>query len=237
MNREYFYRWYSATLTLASINHAPTLAASSQLIFKISCAQTMIIVVLGTKGCGKSALCHALVRQQFNFDHYISTIEDSYHFSIESKGSAIKSYHLIDTAGINVDDFVHMRNTYFQMEAVFLLVFSITSVSSMLALGPLMDQITAFRHRHNLATPIFLLVATHSDLLCTIDAAAQKKKSNPINKEQMDRFIIERNLEESSLIITSARTTSNIDLVRQALYSIDLSTTISCKVSRRCRIT
>jgi len=115
------------------------------------------IVVLGAGGVGKSCLTAQFV-QNIWIESYDPTIEDSYRKTLEVDGRQVV-LEILDTAG--TEQFTAMRELYIKTGRGFLLVFSITSLSSMNELQELRDQI--LRIKGNTAVPL-VLVGNKSDL-------------------------------------------------------------------------
>ncbi|PHH66374.1 hypothetical protein CDD81_7429 [Ophiocordyceps australis] len=95
------------------------------------------IAVLGAGGVGKSCLTAQYVFNQW-IESYDPTIEDTYRRQIEIDGRQVR-LEILDTAG--TEQFVSMRDLYMKTGQGFLLVFSITSPSSLMELTNLHDEI------------------------------------------------------------------------------------------------
>ncbi|KAF2398131.1 ras-domain-containing protein [Trichodelitschia bisporula] len=115
------------------------------------------IVVLGAGGVGKSCLTAQFV-QEIWIESYDPTIEDSYRKQLEVDGRTVV-LEILDTAG--TEQFTAMRELYMKTGQGFLLVFSITSQSSLDELNDLRDQI--IRIKDDERVPI-VLVGNKSDL-------------------------------------------------------------------------
>ncbi|KAF2433525.1 ras-related protein RSR1 [Tothia fuscella] len=115
------------------------------------------IVVLGSGGVGKSCLTAQFV-QNIWIESYDPTIEDSYRKPLEVDGRQIV-LEILDTAG--TEQFTAMRELYMKTGQGFLLVFSITSLSSLNELSEIRDQI--IRIKDDPAVPI-VLVGNKCDL-------------------------------------------------------------------------
>lgn len=92
---------------------------------------------MGAGGVGKSCLTAQFVHNEW-IESYDPTIEDSYrtHMTIDQRQIVLE---ILDTAG--TDQFVAMRDLYMKTGQGFLLVFSITSPSSLEEIAGLRDEI------------------------------------------------------------------------------------------------
>ncbi|TGO56056.1 hypothetical protein BOTNAR_0231g00010 [Botryotinia narcissicola] len=127
-------------------------------------------VVLGAGGVGKSCLTAQFV-QNIWIESYDPTIEDSYRKVIEVDVSILKflprlgiegrqcMLEILDTAG--TEQFTAMRELYMKTGQGFLLVFSITSQSSLNELSELRETIIRIKDDENV--PI-VIVGNKSDL-------------------------------------------------------------------------
>ncbi|KAI4272311.1 MAG: hypothetical protein L6R38_006655 [Xanthoria sp. 2 TBL-2021] len=115
------------------------------------------IVVLGAGGVGKSCLTAQFVQNVW-IESYDPTIEDSYRKQIEVDGKQC-ILEILDTAG--TEQFTAMRELYMKSGQGFLLVFSITSLSSLTELHELRDQIV--RIKDDPQVPL-VIVGNKSDL-------------------------------------------------------------------------
>ncbi|OJJ48375.1 hypothetical protein ASPZODRAFT_1578959 [Penicilliopsis zonata CBS 506.65] len=115
------------------------------------------IVVLGAGGVGKSCLTAQFVQNVW-IESYDPTIEDSYRKQIEVDGRQC-ILEILDTAG--TEQFTAMRELYMKQGQGFLLVFSITSMSSLNELSELREQI--IRIKDDEKVPI-VIVGNKSDL-------------------------------------------------------------------------
>jgi len=95
------------------------------------------IVVLGSGGVGKICITTQFVQGVF-VERYDPTIEDSYRKAIDVDGRHVM-LEIMDTAG--TEQFTAMRDMYMRLGQGFLLVFSITSLSSLQDLVELRTQI------------------------------------------------------------------------------------------------
>ncbi|OBW69822.1 MAG: Nicotinate phosphoribosyltransferase [Aureobasidium pullulans] len=115
------------------------------------------IVVLGSGGVGKSCLTAQFVQGVW-IERYDPTIEDSYRKQIDVDGRQV-ILEILDTAG--TEQFTAMRELYMKSGQGFLLVFSITSTSSLKELSELREQLVNLKD--DPAVPI-VLVGNKSDL-------------------------------------------------------------------------
>ncbi|EPZ31827.1 ras-related protein O-Krev-like protein [Rozella allomycis CSF55] len=95
------------------------------------------LVVLGSGGVGKSALTVQFVQSIF-VEKYDPTIEDSYRKQVEVDGQQCM-LEILDTAG--TEQFTAMRDLYMKNGQGFVLVYSITSMSTFKDLAELREQI------------------------------------------------------------------------------------------------
>ncbi|KAK4624413.1 Ras-related protein Rap-1b [Fulvia fulva] len=115
------------------------------------------IAVLGSGGVGKSCLTMQFVQGVF-VERYDPTIEDSYRKHVDVDGRSV-ILEIMDTAG--TEQFTAMRDMYMRLGQGFLLVFSITSASSLRELVELREQIV--RTKGDPHFPM-VLVGNKSDL-------------------------------------------------------------------------
>ncbi|KAF2482823.1 ras family-domain-containing protein [Neohortaea acidophila] len=115
------------------------------------------IAVIGSGGVGKSCLTAQFVQGVF-IESYDPTIEDSYRKQINVDGRHVM-LEIMDTAG--TEQFTSMRELYMREAQGFLLVFSITSLSSLHELTELREQILHVKNDPHV--PI-VLVGNKSDL-------------------------------------------------------------------------
>ena len=100
-------------------------------------AREFNVVVLGAGGVGKSCLTAQFVHNEW-IESYDPTIEDSYRTQVGVDGRQV-ILEILDTAG--TEQFVAMRDLYMKTGQGFLLVFSITSQSSLAELSGLREEI------------------------------------------------------------------------------------------------
>ncbi|OOF94732.1 ras-domain-containing protein [Aspergillus sclerotioniger CBS 115572] len=161
------------------------------------------IVVLGAGGVGKSCLTAQFVQNVW-IESYDPTIEDSYRKQIEVDGRQC-ILEILDTAG--TEQFTAMRELYMKQGQGFLLVFSITSMSSLNELSELREQI--IRIKEDEKVPI-VIVGNKSDL--EEDRAVQRARA----------FALSQSWGNAPYYETSARRRANvnevfIDLCRQII--------------------
>jgi small GTP-binding protein len=152
------------------------------------------IVVLGAGGVGKSCLTAQFV-QNIWIESYDPTIEDSYRKQIEVDGRQCM-LEILDTAG--TEQFTAMRELYMKTGQGFLLVFSITSESSLSELSELREQIIRIKDDENV--PI-VIVGNKSDL--EDDRVVSRAKA----------FSVSQSWGNAPYYETSARRRANVDEV------------------------
>ncbi|KAJ5240966.1 uncharacterized protein N7469_002557 [Penicillium citrinum] len=161
------------------------------------------IVVLGAGGVGKSCLTAQFVQNVW-IESYDPTIEDSYRKQIEVDGRQC-ILEILDTAG--TEQFTAMRELYMKQGQGFLLVFSITSASSLNELSELREQI--IRIKDDEKVPL-VIVGNKSDL--EEDRAVPRARA----------FGLSQNWGNAPYYETSARRRANVnevfvDLCRQII--------------------
>ncbi|KAL2043769.1 hypothetical protein N7G274_003288 [Stereocaulon virgatum] len=150
------------------------------------------IVVLGAGGVGKSCLTAQFVQNVW-IESYDPTIEDSYRKQIEVDGRQC-ILEILDTAG--TEQFTAMRELYMKSGQGFLLVFSITSLSSLTELHELRDQIV--RIKDDPLIPL-VIVGNKSDL--EEDRAVSRSRA----------FGVSQSWNNAPYYETSARRRNNVD--------------------------
>ncbi|KAI6085292.1 ras-domain-containing protein [Hypoxylon rubiginosum] len=169
-------------------------------------AREFHVVVLGAGGVGKSCLTAQFVHNEW-IESYDPTIEDSYRAQVGVDGRQVQ-LEILDTAG--TEQFVAMRDLYMKTGQGFLLVFSITSTSSLAELAGLRDEIIRIKDDENV--PI---------VICGNKADLEDQRSVPRTKG----FQISQRW-GAPYYEASARTRTNveevfIDLCRQMLRKDD----------------
>ncbi|KAH8647486.1 ras small monomeric GTPase [Tricladium varicosporioides] len=152
------------------------------------------IVVLGAGGVGKSCLTAQFVQNVW-IESYDPTIEDSYRKQIDVDGRQCM-LEILDTAG--TEQFTAMRELYMKTGQGFLLVFSITSQSSLYELAELREQIIRIKDDENV--PI-VIVGNKSDL--EEDRVVSRSKA----------FSVSQSWGNAPYYETSARRRANVDEV------------------------
>lgn len=150
------------------------------------------IVVLGAGGVGKSCLTAQFVQNVW-IESYDPTIEDSYRKQIEVDGRQC-ILEILDTAG--TEQFTAMRELYMKSGQGFLLVFSITSLSSLNELYELREQIV--RIKDDERVPL-VIVGNKSDL--EEDRAVSRARA----------FAVSEGWGHAPYYETSARRRANVD--------------------------
>ncbi|KKA29371.1 hypothetical protein TD95_005453 [Thielaviopsis punctulata] len=165
-------------------------------------------VVFGAGGVGKSCLTAQFVHNEW-IESYDPTIEDTYRTQTNVDGRQVV-LEILDTAG--TEQFVAMRDLYMKTGQGFLLVFSITSSSSLSELQSIRDEI--IRIKDDETVPI-VIVGNKSDL--EEQRAVQRARAFSISQQWGAPYYE-----------ASARTRTNveevfIDLCRQMLRRDDLA--------------
>lgn len=115
------------------------------------------MVVLGAGGVGKSCLTAQFVHNEW-IESYDPTIEDSYRIHVQVDGRPV-ILEILDTAG--TEQFVAMRDLYMKTGQGFLLVFSITSPSSLSELENLREEILRIKDEESVP---MVIVGNKADL-------------------------------------------------------------------------
>ncbi|KUI62616.1 Ras-related protein Rap-1 [Cytospora mali] len=116
------------------------------------------VVVLGAGGVGKSCLTAAQFVHNEWIESYDPTIEDSYQKQLSVDGRQVV-LEILDTAG--TEQFTSMRDVYMRNGQGFLLVFSISSRSSLNELYGLREEILRIKDREQV--PI-VIIGNKADL-------------------------------------------------------------------------
>ncbi|KAJ2976782.1 hypothetical protein NQ176_g4743 [Zarea fungicola] len=125
--------------------------------YNYSTNRELHVVVLGAGGVGKSCLTAQFVHNEW-IESYDPTIEDSYRTQIQVDGRQVV-LEILDTAG--TEQFVAMRDLYMKTGQGFLLVFSITSPSSLTELAGLREEIIRIKDDENIP---MVIVGNKADL-------------------------------------------------------------------------
>ncbi|KAJ6444067.1 Ras-related protein RSR1 [Purpureocillium lavendulum] len=123
----------------------------------LSSSRELHVVVLGAGGVGKSCLTAQFVHNEW-IESYDPTIEDSYRTQVQVDGRQVV-LEILDTAG--TEQFVAMRDLYMKTGQGFLLVFSITSPSSLTELAGLREEIIRIKDDENVP---MVIVGNKADL-------------------------------------------------------------------------
>ncbi|KAL6857918.1 Ras- protein rsr1 [Amphichorda felina] len=146
------------------------------------CSREFNVVVLGAGGVGKSCLTAQFVHNEW-IESYDPTIEDSYRTQLQVDGRQVV-LEILDTAG--TEQFVAMRDLYMKTGQGFLLVFSITSSSSLDELANLRDEIIRIKDDENV--PI-VIVGNKADL--EENRAVRRAKGFSISQPNVDEVFID----------------------------------------------
>ncbi|OAQ68633.1 serine/threonine-protein kinase [Pochonia chlamydosporia 170] len=125
--------------------------------YHIPASRELHVVVLGAGGVGKSCLTAQFVHNEW-IESYDPTIEDSYRTQVQVDGRQVV-LEILDTAG--TEQFVAMRDLYMKTGQGFLLVFSITSPSSLNELAGLREEIIRIKDDENVP---MVIVGNKADL-------------------------------------------------------------------------
>ena len=120
------------------------------------------VVVVGSGGCGKSALTINFVAGQF-CDEYDPTIEDLYRKSFTVDG-VTDQLEIVDTAG--QEELSSMRASWYSKASAFLLCFSLVDRSTLEEAACFRDEILRVSEAyHDCVAPIIILCGTKHDLV------------------------------------------------------------------------
>ena len=118
------------------------------------------IVILGSGAVGKSAITVQMVSGHF-LSSYDPTIEDSYRTTININNQDI-ILNIIDTAG--QEEFYALRDQYIRSGDGYIIVFSITSVTSFLEVNAIKEQLNMILDVDNNTLIPIILVGNKCDL-------------------------------------------------------------------------
>lgn len=118
------------------------------------------IVMLGSGAVGKSAITVQMVSGHF-LSSYDPTIEDSYRTTININNKDI-ILNIIDTAG--QEEFYALRDQYIRSGDGYIIVFSITSVTSFLEVNAIKEQLNMVLDVDNNTLIPIILVGNKCDL-------------------------------------------------------------------------
>lgn len=118
------------------------------------------VVMLGSGAVGKSAITVQMVSGHF-LSSYDPTIEDSYRTTININNQDI-ILNIIDTAG--QEEFYALRDQYMRSGDGYIIVFSITSVTSFLEVNAIKDQLNMVLDVDNNTLIPIILVGNKCDL-------------------------------------------------------------------------
>jgi len=157
------------------------------------------LCILGPGSVGKSALTMRFTNDIFHED-YDPTIEDAYRKQVWFDGK-LATLDILDTAG--QEDYKPLRAAWYRDKDGFILIFDLTSETSLEALSKFRDEITDFYSDYydKRKTPPIVLVGNKADLLSPseaeviLDKAAQKVSEWGV----------------TDILRTSAKTNLNVD--------------------------
>ncbi|KAF4583072.1 RAS small monomeric GTPase [Ophiocordyceps camponoti-floridani] len=183
--------------------------------YHVSSSRELHVVVLGAGGVGKSCITAQFVHNEW-IESYDPTIEDSYRTQFQVDGRQVV-LEILDTAG--TEQFVSMRDLYMKTGQGFLLVFSITSPSSLNELASLREEIMRIKE----GTVPMVIVGNKVDL----------EEARGVSRAKA--FSIAQGW-GAPYYESSARTRTNVDevftdLCRQMLKS-DVSTVADVRIER-----
>ncbi len=118
------------------------------------------IVMLGSGAVGKSAITVQMVSGHF-LSSYDPTIEDSYRTTININNQDI-ILNILDTAG--QEEFYALRDQYIRSGDGYIIVFSITSVTSFLEVNAIKEQLNIVLDADNNTLIPIILVGNKCDL-------------------------------------------------------------------------
>ena len=118
------------------------------------------IVMLGSGAVGKSAITVQMVSGHF-LSSYDPTIEDSYRTTININSQEI-ILNILDTAG--QEEFYALRDQYIRSGDGYIIVFSITSVTSFLEVNAIKEQLNMILDVDNNTLIPIILVGNKCDL-------------------------------------------------------------------------
>lgn len=118
------------------------------------------IVMLGSGAVGKSAITVQMVSGHF-LSSYDPTIEDSYRTTININNQDI-ILNILDTAG--QEEFYALRDQYMRSGDGYIIVFSITSVTSFLEVNAIKEQLNMILDADNNTLIPIILVGNKCDL-------------------------------------------------------------------------
>lgn len=118
------------------------------------------VVMLGSGAVGKSAITVQMVSGHF-LSSYDPTIEDSYRTTININNQDI-ILNILDTAG--QEEFYALRDQYMRSGDGYIIVFSITSVTSFLEVNAIKEQLNMILDSDNNTLIPIILVGNKCDL-------------------------------------------------------------------------
>lgn len=130
------------------------------------------VVVVGSGGCGKSALTINFVAGKF-CEEYDPTIEDCYNRTLDVDDEPA-CLEILDTAG--QEELSGMRSSWYSQASAFLLCFSLTDSASLEEAHCFREEICRVAEAH-LVEPVIVLCGTKSDLQSDREVAPSEAQS------------------------------------------------------------
>ena len=180
------------------------------------------IVMLGSGAVGKSAITVQMVSGHF-LSSYDPTIEDSYRTTINVNNQDI-ILNILDTAG--QEEFYALRDQYMRSGDGYIIVFSITSVTSFLEVNAIKEQLNIVLDADDNTLIPIILVGNKCDLeeyrqVQSSDAQrlAEEWKVKYFETSAKNKTNINRIFEELVYLIEANNQTNNQNTSNQNEYS------------------
>ena len=165
------------------------------------------IVMLGSGAVGKSSITTQFVKNYF-LNEYDPTIEDIYRSFYNVNGNNVP-LEIIDTAG--QEEYSALRDQYIRAGEAFILVFSITSKTSILEIRELKEQVYRVLGKDDNEHVPMILVGNKCDL----------ENERDVDKTEAEELAKEWGIE---YIEASAKTKTNIEEIYKILITDLLKT-------------
>ena len=180
------------------------------------------IVMLGSGAVGKSAITVQMVSGHF-LSSYDPTIEDSYRTTINVNNQDI-ILNILDTAG--QEEFYALRDQYMRSGDGYIIVFSITSITSFLEVNAIKEQLNIVLDADNNTLIPIILVGNKCDLeeyrqVQSSDAQrlAEEWKVKYFETSAKNKTNINRIFEELVYLIEANNQTNNQNTSNQNKHS------------------